>query len=54
MPHDVSLIATIAASFGLALIFGFIAARLKMPPLVGYMLMVQQDPGIGLLPGQEI
>jgi CPA2 family monovalent cation:H+ antiporter-2 len=37
MPHDVSLIATIAASFGLALIFGFIAARLKMPPLVGYM-----------------
>lgn len=38
MPHDVSLISTIAAGFGLALLFGFIAARLKMPPLVGYLL----------------
>ena len=38
MPHDVSLISTIAAGFGLALIFGFIAARLKVPPLVGYLL----------------
>lgn len=38
MPHDVNLIATIAAGFGLAMIFGFIAARLKMPPLVGYLL----------------
>jgi len=38
MPHDVTLIATIAAGFGLALIFGFIAARLRMPPLVGYLL----------------
>ena len=36
MPHDVSLIATIAAGFALALVFGFIAARLRMPPLVGY------------------
>ncbi|MBL0729341.1 YbaL family putative K(+) efflux transporter [Piscinibacter sp. HJYY11] len=38
MPHDVSLISTIAAGFGLALVFGFIAARLKVPPLVGYLL----------------
>lgn len=38
MPHDVSLIATIAAGFGLALVFGFIAAKLRMPPLVGYLL----------------
>lgn len=37
MPHDVSLIATIAASFGLAMIFGLIAAHLRMPPLVGYL-----------------
>jgi CPA2 family monovalent cation:H+ antiporter-2 len=37
MPHDVSLISTIAAGFGLALIFGYLAARLKMPPLVGYL-----------------
>ena len=38
MPHDVSLIATIAAGFGLAMVFGLIAARLKLPPLVGYLL----------------
>ena len=38
MPHNLSLITTIAAAFGLALIFGFIAARLRMPPLVGYLL----------------
>lgn len=38
MPHDVSLISTIAAGLGLALILGFICARLKMPPLVGYLL----------------
>ncbi|MEJ7138380.1 YbaL family putative K(+) efflux transporter [Amphibiibacter pelophylacis] len=38
MPHDVSLIATIAAGFGLALVFGLMASRLKMPPLVGYLL----------------
>jgi CPA2 family monovalent cation:H+ antiporter-2 len=38
MPHDVSLIATIAAGFGLALVFGFIATHLRMPPLVGYLL----------------
>jgi CPA2 family monovalent cation:H+ antiporter-2 len=38
MPHDVSLISTIAVGFGLALVFGFVAARLRMPPLVGYLL----------------
>ncbi len=38
MPHNLSLITTIAAAFGLALIFGFLAARLRMPPLVGYLL----------------
>jgi CPA2 family monovalent cation:H+ antiporter-2 len=38
MPHDVSLIATIAAGFALALVFGYIAARLRMPLLVGYLL----------------
>ena len=36
MHHNLSLITTIAAAFGLALVFGFIAARLRMPPLVGY------------------
>jgi len=36
--HDISLITTLAAGFGLALILGFIAARLKLPTLVGYLL----------------
>ena len=38
MPHGAELITTIAASLGLAMILGFGAARLKMPPMVGYML----------------
>ena len=46
MPHSINLITTIAASFGLALIFGFIAARFKLPVLVGYMIA-----GIILGPG---
>ena len=37
MPHNVSLISTIAAGFGLALVFGYIAVRIKVPPLVGYL-----------------
>ena len=37
--HDQpSLIVTIAASLGLALVLGFIAARLRLPVLVGYMV----------------
>ena len=38
MPHSVTLISTIAAGLGLALIMGFIAARLKLPVLVGYLV----------------
>ncbi|MBK6957996.1 MAG: Kef family K(+) transporter [Nitrosomonas sp.] len=38
MEHNIGLITTIAAGFGLALIFGFIAERLKTPALVGYLL----------------
>ena len=38
MPHESTLIVTIAASFGLALVLGFVAARLKLPVLVGYMV----------------
>ena len=37
MDHSVSLISTIAFGFGLALIFGFIATKLKIPALVGYL-----------------
>ncbi len=38
MPHDVGLISTIAAALGLALILGFLATRVHIPPLVGYLL----------------
>jgi monovalent cation:H+ antiporter-2, CPA2 family len=38
MEHNLSLITTIAAGFGLALVFGFIAERLRVPALVGYLL----------------
>ena len=38
MPHDVDLIILLAVGFGLALIFGYIAARLRFPPLIGYLI----------------
>jgi CPA2 family monovalent cation:H+ antiporter-2 len=38
MPHAASLITTLAAAFGLALIFGFLSARAGMPALVGYLV----------------
>ena len=38
MPHSVSLINTIAAGLGLALVLGFLAVRLRLPALVGYLL----------------
>jgi len=38
MPHETALIATIAVGLGLAFIGGFIAVRLHLPPLVGYLM----------------
>ncbi|MGV3682323.1 MAG: YbaL family putative K(+) efflux transporter [Acidovorax sp.] len=38
MPHSVNLINTIAAALGLALALGFVATRLRLPALVGYLL----------------
>ncbi len=38
MPHDVNLIATIAVGFVLASIFGYLADRLRLPALVGYLI----------------
>jgi monovalent cation:H+ antiporter-2, CPA2 family len=38
MDHNISLITTITAGFGMALILGFLAERIKMPALVGYLL----------------
>ncbi|MES2262983.1 MAG: YbaL family putative K(+) efflux transporter [Pseudomonadota bacterium] len=37
MPHDIPLITTIAAALGAGLLFGFIATRMKLPALVGYL-----------------
>ncbi len=38
MPHEVTLITTIAAALGLAMVMGLIVSRLRIPPLVGYLL----------------
>jgi CPA2 family monovalent cation:H+ antiporter-2 len=38
MDHEVALISTIAAALGVALVLGVAAARVKLPPLVGYLL----------------
>jgi CPA2 family monovalent cation:H+ antiporter-2 len=38
MPHDTGLIVTIAAGLALAFVFGWLATRLKIPALVGYLL----------------
>ncbi len=38
MPHEVSLIATIAIGFVFAFVFGLIANKLRLPPLIGYLL----------------
>ncbi len=37
MHHELALINTIAAALGLALVLGFVAARLRLPALVGYL-----------------
>jgi CPA2 family monovalent cation:H+ antiporter-2 len=38
MPHEVTLIATFALGFALAFVLGYGANRLRLPPLVGYLL----------------
>ncbi len=38
MHQDLSLITTLAAGFGLALLLGFLATRLRLPTLVGYLM----------------
>ena len=50
MPHDVELIILLAVGFGVALFFGYIAARLRLPPLIGYLvagiIISPNTPGI--------
>jgi CPA2 family monovalent cation:H+ antiporter-2 len=38
MPHETALIAIISIGLGLAFVLGFLAARLRLPPLVGYLV----------------
>lgn len=38
MPHDTPLIATIAIGLGLAYLFGLVVQRLRLPPIVGYLV----------------
>src|SRR5665809_35563 len=38
MPHDVPMISTLVIALGLAWVFGAVANRLKLPPMVGYLL----------------
>ncbi len=38
MPHDVPLIATVSVAFVLAFTFGYLADRIRLPPLVGYLV----------------
>ncbi|MGJ7916803.1 YbaL family putative K(+) efflux transporter [Massilia sp. LXY-6] len=37
MPHNISLITTIAAALGSGLLFGMLAVRMRLPALVGYL-----------------
>lgn len=38
MEHNISLITTLAAGFSVALVLGFLAERIKVPALVGYLV----------------
>ncbi|MGO8484773.1 cation:proton antiporter, partial [Rhizobium leguminosarum] len=38
MHQEVGLIATVAVSFVFAAILGYVADRLRLPPLVGYLM----------------
>jgi predicted Kef-type K+ transport protein len=38
VPHDVTLIATMAAGLAFAFAGGLAAARLRLPPILGYVL----------------
>jgi monovalent cation:H+ antiporter-2, CPA2 family len=38
MTHNVALIATVVAAFGLSMVLGYLATRVRMPPVVGYLV----------------
>jgi CPA2 family monovalent cation:H+ antiporter-2 len=55
VPHETSLITTLAYALGAALVFGMIATRMKLPALVGYLiagiLIGPSTPGFVADPG---
>ena len=50
MEHSIPLITTLAEGFGMALVLGFVAERIKVPALVGYLfagiLIGPATPGV--------
>jgi monovalent cation:H+ antiporter-2, CPA2 family len=38
VPHDISLLTTVAAGLGLAFVLGLAAARFSLPPILGYLV----------------
>jgi CPA2 family monovalent cation:H+ antiporter-2 len=38
VPHDLPLVSTVAMGLGLAFVFGLIATKLRIPPIVGYLV----------------
>lgn len=38
IPHDLPLVSTVAVGMSLAFVFGLIAVKLRVPPIVGYLL----------------
>ncbi|KTC91243.1 cation:proton antiporter [Fluoribacter dumoffii] len=38
MHHSLPLISTLAAALGLSLLLGFLATKLKLPTIIGYLL----------------
>lgn len=38
VPHDLPLVSTVAVGLSVAFVFGLIAAKLRIPPIVGYLL----------------
>ena len=49
MPHDTPLIATISIGLALAFVLGVVSHRLRLPPIVGYLLAGFGPFGVGAL-----
>ena len=54
MEHNISLITTLAAGFGLALILGFAAEKLRIPARVGYLFAGGSVSDMDFIPKHQI